>query len=180
MIEMETGEIVVYAVGAWAAYSFLRYRLLQAMQSSRLEFAERGERLLANPVLSNHHRAVLEFMLEHAYSRGVLVWAILVSPFAMLVMTFNRTYREKQFALWSIDDLVVKSEFESLDEMFWRSITATSPLLVFVYRLEHELLILAASLIKLPVDVVDVAYESVFSQRQKLAHQRVHAGNANQ
>jgi len=69
-------------------YLFLVRRVAEVMQPFRRRLAERGERLLAEPTLTEGDARVLRYALDHAYSSGMawrFVWVVPIAGFLLLV-----------------------------------------------------------------------------------------------
>lgn len=116
--------------------SYLHRRLVTAAQPLRLELADRGEKLLGEPALPPRVRAILGFVLDHAFSmRWLLVVSIIAIPVAVPVLFLRgELQRDAQETRTLRPD--VRAEYEQVVALHGRIIFATHPLLTTITLLE--------------------------------------------
>ena len=83
--------IVAYSVGGLVAYMLLVNRLNHFLRPFRMDLAERGGRILANPGLAEAERDFLTFALDNAFNSRLVPVAALVLPFALAISAIKGT-----------------------------------------------------------------------------------------
>ncbi len=172
---IELGELVLYIALALALYSFLHLRLARAVQPLRLELGELGEKMLSNSNLSAHHRIVIEFMLNQAYNRWILILVIIFTPFIWLQMMLSKKQRRKSREMWTVLDPDLKRDIETIDRLFLLSVYAANPFLAVIFGIERFTLSLITVLLRASLEDVEVATDKAFEYSRKRSVGHVHA-----
>ena len=136
---------------------------MEAMQPLRLELAERGEWLLANPRLPAYHRPILEFMLDNAYSGWVMVLSTVLIPIVFIEFVLRPRRRAAMRAASNIADKEVRREFGCVDGLFFKSAIAANPLFACVVLVERVVLIAVLVLLKKPLEIVDLILDKALT-----------------
>jgi hypothetical protein len=129
------------------AFVWLRNRLSAAIQPKRLELAQRGETLLANPALNAEAKSYVRFLLDHAFGmRMFLIFGLFMIPAIVLIIILKiKTKGIREIDLHSSIsnkearlDLI---EFEKLHEdITW----ANNPLIQTVIEIEYFVVVFIA------------------------------------
>ena len=123
----------VVVVGVLVVTSVTHHRLVRAAQPLRLELAEKGERLLANPTLSAEMRGLVRFMLDTTFNmRGPLLFGILAVP----AIAVAAILRPAEFFKKDIEDPSAQALFFEVRRLHDRITLANHPILLPLVEFE--------------------------------------------
>jgi hypothetical protein len=138
----------VLAAAALLFLSLVSWRLKRAAQPLRLEMAEVGERLLANPTLSPHMKNYVAHMLQTAFSFRLELLALIIGiPFVGLVLLFAPRIFAAELERLRVFDSVAKADLVDLNRLHHKISMANNPILFTVILIESAVIIPLGSII---------------------------------
>jgi hypothetical protein len=112
---------------ALLGYVLLKLRLNRIAQPLRLQLADRGEALLADPNLPLHRRHFVEFELEGAFGRaGMLLFGFLAIPFLAVWCAVDSATEDDQY----ISNDAVRGRADEFDDLSTRIGFLNNPILM--------------------------------------------------
>lgn len=131
----------VAIAGGLVAASYIHRRLMQAAQPLRLELAEKGELLLANPKLSKYERLFVTALLDSAFSNWTFfVIAIFAVPVVAIFLVVNPARLSSSMNRLLPQDNELKAMIADLSKLHDRITFYNHP--IFMLIIEFELLII--------------------------------------
>jgi hypothetical protein len=168
-----TASAFIFVVGVTLiAYLYLKHRIAVELQPFRLEMAAMGERLLAEPELSERDARLLETQLSVAYS-GIGPWIFVVmTPFAAIRTAYLILTGARKPADSSPHRLV--RELNIVERRALISMMANSPVAAVIYV--SELIVLM--LLMIPLGVLRIETIRLLDRSAKaVQHSRHVAGH---
>lgn len=177
MAEFQYWPLVV-AISA-VLISIANYRLKRSAQSLRLELAERGERLLANPEISKDAKFYIEHLLDTAFGfRFMLLFGVLATPLLALCLVVSPSSFVSP--LNNLASKNIREEIRDLSKIHDRITLANNPILLLLWELEILVFIPIALLIsalirgRLPgqpdrnevASIIELKEARIFAQRR--------------
>jgi hypothetical protein len=130
----------VALAGALVAATYAHRRLMRAAQPLRLQLAEKGELLLANPKVPKRHRRFVNAMLDSAFSNYMfLIFATCCIPIVAVLLIFDPDRVISKIKELSAADAEVRTAIADLSKLHDRITFYNHPLLMLF--IEFELLI---------------------------------------